>query len=62
MKQVLLSVPLFWNEDDLPIGVLFMGRFGDEAMLFRLASLLETGVVKILVLGPLTFILFLFLF
>ena len=36
-----MSVPLFWNKDDLPIGVLFMGRFGDEATLFRLASQLE---------------------
>jgi amidase len=38
-----MSVPLFWNADDLPIGVLFMGRFGDEAALFRLASQLETA-------------------
>ena len=38
-----MSVPLFWNEDDLPLGVLFMGRFGDEAMLFRLASQLEAA-------------------
>ncbi len=38
-----MSVPLFWNEDDLPLGVLFTGRFGDEAMLFRLASQLEAA-------------------
>jgi amidase len=38
-----MSVPLFWNEDNLPIGVMFMGRFGDEATLFRLASQLETA-------------------
>ena len=36
-----MSVPLFWNEKGLPIGVHFMGRFGDEATLFRLASQLE---------------------
>jgi amidase len=39
--QPAMSVPLFWNEKGLPIGVHFMGRFGDEATLFRLASQLE---------------------
>jgi len=34
-------VPLWWNADELPIGVHFLGRFGDEATLFRLASQLE---------------------
>jgi amidase len=38
-----MSVPLFWNDDGLPIGVHFLGRFGDEATLFRLASQLETA-------------------
>jgi amidase len=38
-----MSVPLFWNGDGLPIGVHFLGRFGDEATLFRLASQLETA-------------------
>lgn len=36
-----MSVPLHWNADGLPIGVHFLGRFGDEATLFRLASQLE---------------------
>lgn len=36
-----MSVPLEWNEEGLPIGMHFMGRFGDEATLFRLASQLE---------------------
>jgi amidase len=36
-----MSVPLYWNEEGLPIGTHFMGRFGDEATLFRLASQLE---------------------
>jgi Asp-tRNA(Asn)/Glu-tRNA(Gln) amidotransferase A subunit family amidase len=34
-------MPLFWNNDGLPVGTQFMGRFGDEATLFRLAAQLE---------------------
>jgi amidase len=41
--QPSMSVPLFWNDASLPIGVMFTGRFGDEATLFRLASELETA-------------------
>ncbi len=36
-----MSVPLFWNQDGLPIGTMFYGGFGDEATLFRLAAQLE---------------------
>jgi amidase len=36
-----MSVPLYWNEDNIPIGVQFAGRYGDEATLFRLAAQLE---------------------
>jgi amidase len=36
-----MSVPLWHNADGLPIGVHFLGRFGDEATLFRLAGQLE---------------------
>ncbi len=39
--QPAMSVPLFWNQDNIPIGVQFAGRFGEEATLFRLASQLE---------------------
>ncbi len=39
--QPAMSVPLFWSGDGLPIGVHFLGRFGDEATLFRLAAQLE---------------------
>ena len=36
-----MSVPLYWNEAGLPIGTQMVGRFGDEATLFRLAAQLE---------------------
>jgi len=41
--QPAMSVPLFWNDDNLPIGTHFIGRFGDEATLFRLAAQLEAA-------------------
>lgn len=41
--QPSMSVPLGWNRDGLPIGSLFTARFGAEAILFRLASSLETA-------------------
>src|SRR5437868_263386 len=39
--QPAMSVPLLWNDEGLPIGTHFIGRFGDEATLFRLAAQLE---------------------
>jgi len=35
-----MSMPLHW-EDELPIGVQFTARYGDEETLYRLASQLE---------------------
>lgn len=36
-----MSVPLYWNAQGLPIGAHFVGRYADEATLFRLAAQLE---------------------
>ncbi|HEV2598889.1 amidase [Sphingopyxis sp.] len=36
-----MSVPLYWNDAGIPIGVQFGARFGDEAALFGLAGQLE---------------------
>jgi amidase len=39
--QPAMSLPLHWNDAGLPIGMHFVGRFGDEATLFRLAGQFE---------------------
>jgi amidase/6-aminohexanoate-cyclic-dimer hydrolase len=39
--QPAMSVPLAWNSAGLPLGMMFAARFGDEAMLLRLAAQLE---------------------
>ena len=38
-----MSVPLWWNGDGLPIGAHFLGRFGEEHTLIRLAAQLEAA-------------------
>ncbi|HUX38773.1 MAG TPA: amidase [Rectinemataceae bacterium] len=39
--QPAMSVPLCWSSDGMPMGMHFVGRFGDEAGLFSLAGQLE---------------------
>jgi len=39
--QPAMSVPLWWSEDDLPIGVQVVAPFGREDLLFRVAARLE---------------------
>jgi amidase len=38
-----MSVPLWWNDAGLPIGIQFVGRMNDESTLFRLAGQLESA-------------------
>ena len=41
--QPAMTVPLAWSKTNLPIGLQFVGRMGDEATLFRLAAQLEVA-------------------
>jgi Asp-tRNA(Asn)/Glu-tRNA(Gln) amidotransferase A subunit family amidase len=39
--QSSMSVPLYWNNDEVSIGIHFVGRNGGEATMFRLAGPFE---------------------
>jgi amidase len=41
--QPAMSVPLYWNRENLPVGAHFVGRYGEEATLFQLAGQLEAA-------------------
>lgn len=41
--QPAMSVPLAWDKNGLPIGTQFVGKFAEDAVLFRLAQQLETA-------------------
>jgi amidase len=41
--QPAMSVPLYWNESGLPIGMQFVGKMGREEVLFQLAGQLESA-------------------
>ena len=39
-----VSLPLHWTKDNLPVGMMFTARFGEDATLFSLAGQLEKSV------------------
>jgi len=41
--QPAVNLPLYWNSDELPIGVMLAGRLGDEATLISLSAQVEAA-------------------
>ena len=39
--QPSISLPIYWTEQGLPIGVQYIGSYGSESMLLRLSKQLE---------------------
>lgn len=42
--QPAMSIPLWQSSDNLPVGMMFVGRYGDESTLFSLAAQLERAL------------------
>lgn len=42
--QPSMSLPLHWNKEDLPVGMMFSGAYGNDALLLQLAGQLEKAV------------------
>ena len=43
MHVPVVSLPLHWTPENLPVGLHFVGRYGDEGTLIRLAAQLEAA-------------------
>ena len=41
--QPAINVPLYWNDDGLPIGIQLVAAYGREDVLIRVASQLEAA-------------------